>query len=51
MKKRILAWLGGVPEAPNDGRVYARCGDKWVAIAEVATDSETKQRIDDALKV
>jgi len=29
MKKRILAWLGGVPDAPADGH-YLREHNKWV---------------------
>lgn len=47
----ICKLFGLVPEAPKDGRPYVRCDRKWVAIADVSTDSETKQRIDDALKL
>lgn len=48
MKKKILKWLGGIPEAPNDGNFYARKGGEWVKINVFATSDEVKKCVNDA---
>ncbi len=50
MRKWIFKLLGLVPEAPHDGRSYVRRDREWVAIADVASDSELNRCVADALK-
>lgn len=49
MKKAILKWLGGISEAPKDGKSYVRKNGAWVEAIIPANDNEVKQCVDKAL--
>lgn len=50
MRKAILKWLGGIPEAPKDGKAYVRQNGNWVEYIKFATDAEVKKCVEDILK-